>query len=150
MAWVLRWGACLVKNAGSPHAGARQCGDAWDLFGLVYLQDKLSRDCMIQTVGQQANTALPVVRMNVDIRLVNQQRRLSKDQQRCKYPVVQTPVHAVLSGLLVTDDGRLVVLSRWRCRLGVFGRPGVIHPWRGHVLRRRLVLDGCHLGFLCG
>ncbi len=93
MVCVLRWGACPVKNGGLPHAGRRQRSDGYGLIGVIDVQDKLCRDGVVEAMRQQTDTAMPVVCMRLDIRLVNQQRCLAHDQQRCEYPVTQAPSH---------------------------------------------------------
>ena len=44
-------------------------------------------------MNEQADAAVPAMCVSIDIRLVNQQRCLTKDQQRCEYPVAQMPPH---------------------------------------------------------
>jgi hypothetical protein len=73
---------------------------------------ELTRDSTVESVSEQANIAITTVCMGVDIALMNQQRRLADDQQRRKYPVIQSPMqHAetclysspTAAGLVVPD-----------------------------------------------
>lgn len=86
-----RWSACLVGNGGTPRADRRQCDTDADVIKSYRGRGKLSGDSTAESVSEQTNIASPVVCMSVDIGLMHQQRRLANDQQRCKYPVIQSP-----------------------------------------------------------
>jgi hypothetical protein len=109
MVCVQGWGARPVESDRVPHPGRRLCDDAQGLLGLVQVQSKLVRNGVVQAVNQQAYTAASVGPVRVYVRLVNQQRRLPDDQQRCEYPMAQTPVHAAVCALVVTDGGGFVI-----------------------------------------
>jgi hypothetical protein len=62
----------------------RARGETEGWVDFVDTQDKLAGDGVVETVNQQADGAVFAVGVSVDIRLVNQQRRLADDQERCE------------------------------------------------------------------
>ncbi|MGD8934844.1 MAG: hypothetical protein PVF07_00090 [Thiogranum sp.] len=62
----------------------RARGETEGWVGFVDTQGKLAGDGVVETVNQQADGAVFAVGVSVDIRLVNQQRRLADDQERCE------------------------------------------------------------------
>jgi hypothetical protein len=81
---VERWCAGAVIARSLRGTDACTGGDKYGRVGFVDTQDKLAGDGIIETVNQQADRAMLAVGVSVDIRLVNQQRRLADNQERCE------------------------------------------------------------------
>lgn len=84
MVCVERWCACAVMACRLRRTDACTGGDKYRRVEFVDTQDKLAGHGVVETVNQQADRAVFAVGVSVDIRLVNQQRRLADDQERCE------------------------------------------------------------------
>jgi hypothetical protein len=63
----------------------RARGETLGWVDFVDTQDKLAGNGIVEAVNQQADRAMPAaVGVRVDIGLVNQQRGLADDQERCE------------------------------------------------------------------